>query len=44
MKKGLYLLTILGLFVSVFGLSSCGKAALPDKYEDSGYPHSYPRR
>lgn len=44
MKKSLYLLTLMGLLVGILSLGSCGKAAMPDRYEDSGYPHSYPRR
>lgn len=43
MKNVLYLLTLLGLMMGTLGLSSCGKMALPDRYEDSNYPRSYPR-
>lgn len=35
------LLIILSFSLSV---AACGKMADPDKYEGSGYPHSYPRR
>ena len=33
---------MLFLLFSVFSLISCGKAALPVPYENSGYPHTYP--
>lgn len=35
-------------FVAVFcvllQLGACGKVSAPEPFEESGYPHSYPRR
>ena len=33
---------VLFLLFAVICVASCGKAARPLPYKDSGYPHSYP--
>lgn len=33
---------MLFLLFAVASVASCGKAALPIPYENSGYPHTYP--
>lgn len=42
MKK-IKLFSVLLILGMILGLSACGKASLPEPYEGSGYPHSYPR-
>ena len=44
MKNILHLLTLMGLLIAISAISACGKMAAPSSYEDSGYPHSYPKR
>lgn len=39
MKK-IFILFLLG--ATVLSIAACGKAAKPQPYPDSGYPHSYP--
>lgn len=32
------------IVLTICGLAACGKVSDPVPLEDSGYPHSYPRR
>lgn len=36
--------SILLLATAILGTTACGKVSAPVPLEDSGYPHSYPRR
>ena len=35
---------LLALFCCVLGISACGKMSDPRPLENSGYPHTYPKR
>jgi len=38
------ILTILIIAIATFSLTACGKRSAPKAYQDSGYPHTYPRK